>query len=214
MSEYGNQPQQQGQYGYGQQTYPDQGQQGANQQGYPVQRTDGQQGGYAQQDYQQQGYPQQGYPQQGYQQQGGYAPAQYGTAGTGLVGKRRNPFASWLGLPIITLGIYSLVWIYKTNKELAEYDNRIKVNPTLSVLAFFPGFLLLFIPPLVAMWRLGTRVQQAQRAAGVPECSPILAFILWLFVSSTGVLDLQFEINKIWDRYAGAQEGQQVPLFS
>ena len=115
-------------------------------------------------------------------------------------------------MPLITLGIYSLVWIFKTNKELSEYDRRIKVNPTLSVLAFFPGFILI-VPPFVAAWRLGTRVQQAQRAAGVPESSPILAFILWMFVASTGVLYLQFEINKIWDRYAGAQEGQQVPLF-
>jgi hypothetical protein len=191
MSEHGNYPQQQGEYG--QQTYPDQGQ------------GQGQPGNYPQQA----AYGQPGLPQQ----QGQYAPAQYGTGAAGVVGKRRNPFASWLGLPLITLGIYSLVWIYKTNKELAEYDNRIKVNPTLSVLAFFPGFILLAIPPLVAAWRLSTRVQQAQRAAGVPECSPILAFILWVFISSTGVLYLQFEINKIWDRYPGAQQGQQVPLF-
>jgi hypothetical protein len=144
----------------------------------------------------------------------GNQPQQYqGTGGSGLIGKRRNPLASWLGLPLITLGIYGLVWIFKTNKELSLYDSRIKVNPTLSVLAFFPGFLLLFIPPLVAMWRLGTRVEQAQRTAGVPTCTPALAFILWVFVANTGVLYLQAEINKIWDRYAGAQEGQQVPHF-
>ena len=190
MSEYGNQPQD----GYGQQTYPQQ------------------QGGYNQGGYDQ-GVPPQAQNAPAQYAPAQYAPAQYGTGGGGLIGKRRNPFASWIGLPLITLGIYSLVWIYKTNKEMSEFDSRIKVNPTLSVLAFFPGFLLLFIPPLVAMWRLGTRVQQAQRAAGVPECSPILAFILWLFVSSTGVLYLQFEINKIWDRYAGAQQGQQVPHF-
>ena len=194
MSEYGgNYPQQQASSGYGQQG------------GYP--QAYGDQGGQQGQPGQQGGYPQQGqygnYPQQ---------QAQYPSGGSGLIGKRRNPFASWIGLPIITLGIYSLVWIFKTNKELAQFDNRIKVNPTLSVLAFFPGFILI-IPPFVAAWRLGTRVAQAQRAAGVPECSPILAFILWMFVASTGVLYLQFEINKIWDRYEGAQEGQQVPHF-
>ncbi|HSP37852.1 MAG TPA: DUF4234 domain-containing protein [Frankiaceae bacterium] len=199
MSEYGgNYPQQQATSGYAQ---GDNAQQG----GYSEQGGLPQQGSYSEQG----GLPQQAqygnYPQQ---------QAQYPTGDSGLIGKRRNPFASWIGLPLITLGIYSLVWIYKTNKELSEYDRRIKVNPTLSVLAFFPGFLLLFIPPLVAIWRLSTRVQQAQRGAGVPECSPILAFILWVFISSTGVLYLQFEINKIWDRYAGAQEGQQVPLFA
>jgi hypothetical protein len=176
----------------------------------------------------QQGYQQQGGyagapgDQGGHQQQGGYPavqpadhyPRQQATGGSGIIGKRRNPFGSWLGLPLITLGIYSLVWVYKTNKEMAEFDPRIRVNPTLSVLAFFPGFLLLFIPTLVATWRLGVRVQQAQRAAGVVECSPILAFILWVFVANTGVLYLQFEINKIWERYDGAQQGQQVPHFA
>ncbi len=63
------------------------------------------------------------------------------------------------------------------------------MNPALSVLACFPGFLLI-IPPFVAAWRLGTRVARAQRAAGTPEYSPILAFILWMFVLSTGVLYL------------------------
>jgi len=134
-------------------------------------------------------------------------------ADEGVIGKRRNPFASWIGLPIITLGIYHLVWIYKTNKEMARFDQRIVVNPALSVLAFFPGFLLI-VPPFVAAWRLSSRVAAAQRAAGEPECSPILAFILWMFVASTGVLYLQFEINKIWDRYPGAHEGQQVSLHA
>ena len=162
------------------------------------------------------GSPQQAQsPYSGGQQQAGYGvqpqQAQYGTGGSGLIGKRRNPVASWL-LPFITFGIYGLVWIYKTNKELSEYDPRIQVNPTMSVLAFFPGFLLI-VPPFVAAWRLGTRVAQAQRTAGVPECTPVLAFILWMFVANTGVLYLQSEINKIWDRYAGAQEGQQVPHF-
>lgn len=150
----------------------------------------------------------------GYGQQPAYGqPQGYGQpVGYGYLGKRRNPFASWLGLPLITLGIYSYVWVYKTNKELSQYDSRIEVNPALSVLAFVPGFLLI-IPPFVAAWRLCTRVARAQRAAGIPECSPILAFVLWLFVFNTGVLYLQFEINKIWDRYPGAVEGQQVPLY-
>ena len=64
----------------------------------------------------------------------GYGPpAAPQPTGSGLIGKRRNPFASWIGLPLITLGIYSLVWVYKTNKELSEYDRRIQVNPTMSI---------------------------------------------------------------------------------
>jgi hypothetical protein len=126
-----------------------------------------------------------------------------------VLGKHRNPVAVWLGLPIITLGIYGLVWIYKTNRELRDYDRRIDVSPALSVLAVTLGVFLI-VPPFVAIWRLGTRTAAAQRAAGVPELSAGLAFVLFLF--GFGALYLQLEINKIWSRYPGAVEGQQVPL--
>ncbi|MDL9946930.1 DUF4234 domain-containing protein [Gordonia sp. ABSL11-1] len=43
---------------------------------------------------------------------------------SGLAMKRRNPFAVWLGLPLITLGIYYFVWYYKIHKEMAEFDRR------------------------------------------------------------------------------------------
>ncbi|OAA28243.1 protein of unknown function (DUF4234) [Frankia sp. EI5c] len=157
-------------------------------------------------------YPPQPYPgNQTYPVPPGYGPPPAGAppVGAGILGKRRNPFAVWLGLPIITLGIYSFVWVYKTNKELSGYNPRIKVNPTLSVLAFLVGWVLI-VPPFVATWRLGTRTRDAQRAAGLPELSPGLAFVLWLV--GGGALYLQFEINKIWSRYPGAVEGQQVPL--
>lgn len=143
----------------------------------------------------------------------GYGPPPDGVppVGAGVLGKRRNPFAAWLGLPIITLGVYFFVWVYKTNKELAEYDRRIKVDPTLSALAFLVGWLLV-VPPFIAAWRLGVRTRAAQRAAGIPETSPAIAFLIWLI--GGGPLFLQFEINHIWDRYPGAVEGQQVPLSS
>jgi drug/metabolite transporter (DMT)-like permease len=126
-----------------------------------------------------------------------------------VLGKRRNPFAAWLGLPLITFGIYGLVWVYKTNRELSQYDRRITVNPVMSVLACTLGVVLI-VPPFVAAWRLGTRTAQAQRAAGLPEVSTGVAFLL--FLVGFGPLYLQSEINKIWARYPVAVEGQQVPL--
>jgi hypothetical protein len=39
----------------------------------------------------------------------------------------------------------------------------------------------------------------------------VLSFALWLV--GGGVLFLQFQINGIWDRYPGAVQGQQVPLY-
>src|SRR5687767_6342643 len=58
------------------------------------------------------------------------APSQAATAADkapvadGLAMKRRNPVAVWIGLPLITLGIYHLVWYYKIHKEMAEFDRR------------------------------------------------------------------------------------------
>ena len=40
-------------------------------------------------------------------------------AGTSEVAKIRNPLAPAL-LPFVTFGIYTLVWYYKINKEMAE----------------------------------------------------------------------------------------------
>jgi hypothetical protein len=140
------------------------------------------------------------------QQPGPQAPA---GADWGVLGKHRNPVAAWLGLPLITLGIYGLVWLYKTNRELKEYDRRIEASPVMAVLACTFGVILIG-PPFVSTWRLCGRAAAAQRAAGLPPLSQGLAFLLFLI--GFGPLFLQIEINKIWARYPVAVEGQQVPL--
>ena len=35
--------------------------------------------------------------------------------------KKRNIVGVWIGLPLITLGIYVLVWIYKVNNEARRF---------------------------------------------------------------------------------------------
>ena len=56
--------------------------------------------------------------------------------------KVRSPWAAAL-LPIITLGIYHLVWWYRINREMSDYGKAkgfdLGQNPTNSVLALFPG---------------------------------------------------------------------------
>ena len=67
--------------------------------------------------------------------------------------KIRSPWAVAL-LPIITLGIYHLVWWYKINKELKAYGEAkgfdLGQNPTNSLLALFPGGIIV-IPALVSL---------------------------------------------------------------
>src|SRR4051795_6791579 len=87
-----------------------------------------------------------------------------------VAGKRRNIFAVWLGLPIITLGIYSFVWYYKVNREAR--DMGVESNPANSVLALIPGVVLFYIPPLVSIYRTGGRIAEMQRRAGLaPTCN-------------------------------------------
>ena len=84
--------------------------------------------------------------------------------------KKRNVVAVWLGLPLITLGIYPLVWIYKVNDEARRFLGDNSIRPALSVLAFLPGGLLI-VPPFIAIYRLGTRIARMEAAAGSSESS-------------------------------------------
>lgn len=130
----------------------------------------------------------------------------------GLAMKRRNPLAAWLGLPLITLGIYHLVWYYKIHKEMAEFDRRrtIPVAGPMLVLLFL-GWTV--IGPLISYHNAGGRIRNAQRSAGLPAtCSPALCWLL-AFVFGTNVLYMQVELNKIIDRYDAAPPQTTVPLF-
>jgi hypothetical protein len=91
---------------------------------------------------------------------------------TGL--NKKNCFAVWLLLPLITLGIYQLVWHYKVNNALRE--RGVGVVPFLSTLALiFP------IANLVTVFRTGRRLKDA--GYGVePWVGLILAFIFGLHV--------------------------------
>lgn len=168
-------------------------------------------------------YPQQGQSQpyqQQQPQQGGYAPAQVpqqrqapAAAGAGNNMKRRNPVGAWLGLPMITLGIYGLVWMYKVHAELYDYDRRTGDAATNALLSMILGFCTLGIWPLVMWVKLAGRIAQAQRAAGLPaSCSGGVGFILGIF--GFGVLYYQLQLNKVVDRYGDTPAGQQVSLVA
>ncbi|GLX47789.1 hypothetical protein Shyhy01_07390 [Streptomyces hygroscopicus subsp. hygroscopicus] len=129
----------------------------------------------------------------------------------GLAMKRRGPVAVWLGLPIVTLGIYQLVWYYKIHKELQEFDRRQTLNPAGSMLVlFFLGWTL--IAPLVSYHNTGKAIANAQRAAGLPvTCSPAVS--MWLaFVFGLNIWYMQRQLNLVVDAYPGAAPGTEVQL--
>jgi hypothetical protein len=130
---------------------------------------------------------------------------------TGRIGKTRNIFLVWLIWPLITLGIYHLVWYFKANREARDFDRRIEVSPGMAVVAISLGSLLI-VPPFVSVYNTGERIAQMQRSAGMqPTCNPWIGLIL-VFILGLHTLYYQQELNRIWSLYDNPVEGEHVPL--
>jgi hypothetical protein len=132
-------------------------------------------------------------------------------SGIGAAGKPRNVWLVWLVWPVLTLGIYHLVWWYKINNEARRLDSRIEVSPAVSVLALIPGFVLI-VPPYVSIWRTGSRIRQMQVSSGFPgRCSPLIGLILSFFLG-LHALYYQAALNDIWRMYGDPPAGTRVSL--
>jgi uncharacterized protein DUF4234 len=127
--------------------------------------------------------------------------------------KIRSPWAVAL-LPIVTLGIYHLVWWYRINRELRDYGRArgydLGQNPTNSVLALFPGGLII-VPALVSYWRGVKRVQGAARVAGREPVNGWIALILYLLLAPGFWAYLQVSLNEVWRAEAEPLPGQPLP---
>ena len=121
--------------------------------------------------------------------------------------KIRSPAAVVL-LTIFTLGIYGLYWWYAINREMADLGQahgteECGTSPMTSLLALFPGFLLLLIPPLVSYYRGFQRQAAAARLVGREEGpNGWIALILFLVVSFLYPAYIQSDLNKTWERQA------------
>ncbi|MCL4423034.1 MAG: DUF4234 domain-containing protein [Actinobacteria bacterium] len=115
-----------------------------------------------------------------------------------FVGKDRSP-ASVLGLSIITLGIYYLVWYYKINNEIRQHDPDIKVSPGWAVAAISIGAILFFIPPLVSSYTTAARIRQMQLDDGqVQTISPVVALLLHIFLGIGYPLYIASQLREHW----------------
>ena len=123
--------------------------------------------------------------------------------------KVRNPLGVW-ALGLVTLGIYSLVWYYKVNKEMRQ-AHGIDVNPAMTVLALTLGALLLGIPPLVAVYKTGRRIEETQLKAGIQDrISPLASFLMG-FVFGLNVIYMQSNLNKVWQKQAQPLSEGETP---
>ena len=124
--------------------------------------------------------------------------------------KIRHPWGAW-ALALVTLGIYGIVWWYKINREIRDYSaamgQPLDNNPTSSVLALVPGFIII-VPPFWTNWTTPTRVAQAQEISGEQNrVSALLSLVLWYFVLGTHIVYLQYALNAMW---RGAQDESVV----
>ncbi|MBJ7593629.1 MAG: DUF4234 domain-containing protein [Candidatus Dormibacteraeota bacterium] len=117
--------------------------------------------------------------------------------------KRRNPLAVWIGLPLITLGVYYFVWWYKVTNEARRFLNDQSINPALSVVAVSIGAVVV-VPPFVSAYTTTGRIARMQERVGMlagTRANPWLSVLLH-FVFGAHVLYMQMELNRIWDGFA------------
>ena len=129
--------------------------------------------------------------------------------------KIRNPLGV-AGLMLITLGIYGFVWWYKINREMVDLGRVYQVdglgdNPTTSLLAFVPGFLLI-VPPYVSLyngWQRGKRAQEL--ILGRSEMNGWIFVVLLLFIAIAAYPYMQSEMNKVWEALRNSGVAGQIP---
>jgi len=121
--------------------------------------------------------------------------------GSSETGKIRNPLGI-IGLAIITLGIYAIVWYYKVNKELAAIGEsrgteECGTSPATSVIAVTLGSFIL-VPPFVSAYKFCTRLSAAERVTGTPQGMEAgLLFLLYVFLSPIAAYIAQSNMNKV-----------------
>lgn len=119
-----------------------------------------------------------------------------------------------VGLTIITLGVYGVVWYHRVNTELRDYgrayrdDELARSSPRNSVLALVPG-VLLAVPPLISAIGFLGRVRKVQRYGQTELTSGwlVAAFILTLVFIPAIPGYVQSGLNEVWRRYPEARTG-------
>jgi hypothetical protein len=118
--------------------------------------------------------------------------------------KIRRPWGVFF-LALITLGIYYLYWYYQANRELRDY--RVGDSPLTSLLALFPGGILI-IPPFVSWWGFFGRLREAEdRAAvsgGADQWIGFILYVIAFFFLPFELVYAQQHLNRLWSMTASS----------
>jgi hypothetical protein len=125
---------------------------------------------------------------------------------------KRNPLGV-LGLGFITLGIYFVYWFYKANQEIQRYTGDQTISPTRSLLAVFPGGIVI-VPALIAFYNTANHVVQMEQQGGITsQISPAITVVIGLVFSIAVGIYVQEHLNRVWDSASagGVQPAAQPP---
>jgi hypothetical protein len=124
--------------------------------------------------------------------------------------KKRNPLGV-LGLTIITLGIYGLYWYYKINEEILDYTGDQTISPTRSLVAVFPGAILI-VPPFIAYWNTANHLLEMEQKRGIQsQISPALVIVIALVIWIGMAAYVQEHLNRVWDAASLPGTGMVTP---
>jgi hypothetical protein len=136
------------------------------------------------------GYPAPGYPAPGYPAPG-YPGSGY-PAATGTPGKPRSIGTSIL-LAIVTLGIYTYVWTWKTHEEVKRNSGSGVGGPL--------GFIIYFVVSPVTFFLLPSEIRQMLERAGRPSRVKGTTG-LWILLPVAGPIvwfvKVQGQLNEYW----------------
>jgi uncharacterized protein DUF4234 len=130
---------------------------------------------------------------------------------------KRNPTGAWL-LTVATLLVYFFVWYYKLNDETRRYLRDDSIRPWHSVIAIFPGVLLV-IPYFVSIYRTAERIRRVEERSGSPKWIRPPLGVLYAFLTLLTVLLMggclfyyQDHLNKAWA--AASRDDDAIPSIA
>jgi hypothetical protein len=108
----------------------------------------------------------------------------------GPIGKIRNPIMTIVFSMLCF--VYAIIQLWGMLNELKAFRGKDDLNP-----------IMFFIPILgyIEMWKLGDKILDAKRMAGVPNAQ-VASPVLYLFF---GIFFLPSDLNEIWQAASGGQ---------